>query len=72
MVEDPGLITKLSGKTESAWRDAGVGRLYEDPELVQFLVRTSDVSAEVGDVRRWISAALPAASAEELDAVSAR
>jgi hypothetical protein len=72
LVEDPGLITKLSGKTESAWRDAGVGRLYEDPELVQFLLRTSDVPAEVGDVRRWISAALPAASAEELDAVSAR
>jgi hypothetical protein len=71
LAEDPGLITKLSGKPKNAWQDAGVGQLYEDGELVQFLSRTSEVASEVADVRRWISAALPDEPPDEFDAASA-
>jgi hypothetical protein len=68
LVDDPGLITKVSEKPESAWEDAGVGELREDVGLVQFLLQTSDVAAEVEDVRRWIRAAAPAEPANELEA----
>jgi hypothetical protein len=68
LVDDPGLITKVSGKPESAWEDAGVGELREDVRLVQFLSQTSDVAAQVEDVRRWIRAAVPAEPASEVDA----
>ena len=57
LADDPGLITKLSGKPNNAWQEAGLDQLYEDAELVQFLSRTSDVASEVADVRRWIRAA---------------
>jgi hypothetical protein len=70
LVEDPRLITKLSGKPESVWQAEGVGHLHEDAGLVRFLTETSDVASGVADVRRWISAAYPLEPVEEVDAVS--
>jgi KAP family P-loop domain len=66
LLEDPSLVTRLSGAEPVAWKEAGVERLHDDAGLLRFLDETKEIAAEAEDVRRWVRAAAQAGSSDEV------
>lgn len=68
LMEDSGRVERLSDADLTTWEQEGLGRLYKDVALRQFLRETHEIPSHKRDVRRWVRVAdVQAASAEELE-----